>query len=306
MQLQSKDIRTIEHLLEQKNSEYRQILAQEDIEIIKSFHILLINRRKKINSGELIGIEKQIDSLDDNTKRIFRLMKQYQNDIKQIFISNGESITHITDIAPDNMIGGKIAKSSNRENYYQTERGDWVFASSSPIDGSNPYIARDPQKGMIIIAKNAYIYGGNNMQIQEDEQGNKHVVLKKPNYVYEINPENFTPVVTLNLDETGKAYFEFSEEWISEEEIDINNPHQVIGIRKISDITDVVRVYQVFCDVNMTGEAIKIRSSGSVENSIRLLKESIRTGRLRYINGEAGINVNKAIEVKDCDSRDGR
>ena len=306
MQLQSKDIRTIEHLLEQKNSEYRQILAQEDIEIIKSFHILLINRRKKNNSGELIGIEKQIDSLDDNTKRIFRLMKQYQNDIKQIFISNAESIAHITDIAPDNMIGGKIAKSNNRENHYQTERGDWVFASSSPIDGSNPYIARDPQKGMIIIAKNAYIYGGNNMQIQEDEQGNKHVVLKKPNYVYEINPENFTPVVTLNIDETGKAYFEFSEEWISEEEIDINNPHQVIGIRKISDITDVVRVYQVFCDVNMTGEAIKIRSSGSVENSIRLLKESIRTGRLRYINGEAGINVNKAIEVKDCDSRDGR
>ena len=234
-----------------------------------------------------------------NNNRFDRIDEEYKREIKQVFLDSGESITHITDVSPENMINGKIAKSINRPNNYETERGDWVFASSSPMDGNNPYIARNPKTGMIIIAKKAYIYGGDNMQVKKDEQGNKCVVLKIPNYVYQISPQNFMPVVIMKIDESEKPYFEFSEEWISEQDVDINDKNQVRGIRKISDITNVVKNYQVFCDVNMTGEARKIRSSSNMSSAIKLLKESIKSGRLRYINAESGINVSPKLDSSE-------
>lgn len=274
---------------------YKQILANVDRESIKKVLEELENRRTSINSSTNVKLCEQAERVDDDMKKIFELMELYKSEIKQIFIDKDEKITHITDVAPENMINGKIAKSINGANNYETEKGDWVFASSSPMDGTNPYIARNPQKGMIRIAQKTYIYGGNNMEIQRDEQGNNRVLLKEPNYVYEINPQNFTPVVTLKVDETEGPYFEFSEEWISEQEVDINDSEQIQS-KKISDITQVVRKYQVLCDVNMTKEAEKILSSGSIANAIRLLRESIRSGRLRYINREAGVNVNDMID----------
>lgn len=54
------------------------------------------------------------------------------------------------------MIGGKIRRSMNRVNNYETEQGDWTFASSEPVDGRNAYMAR--QQGMIYIGNNIYIY----------------------------------------------------------------------------------------------------------------------------------------------------
>ena len=282
-------------LLRQKEQEYKNILSIEDPDVINKVMDILYSTtvRVKENGNEKIILD--IETMDDDVKRIFELQKQFEQDIKQIFVENKECITHITQVPPEDIRGGKISVSKNRANNYETERGDWVFASSNPMDGNNPYIARSNQ-GMIIIAEKAYVYGGDNMQVTTDNQGNRHVVLKNPNYVYMINPENFTPVVRLMKDKQGMPFFDFSEEWFSEKEVDINDLNQIRGVEEISDITELIRRYQVFCDVGMTGEAMYIRSSYGKAQGIERIKEGIRSGRLRYINGEAKINYYEYLE----------
>lgn len=282
-------------LLDLKQHEYNEKLSSYSPESIEEAFKVLKEKRKRVKLNRQIEPENE-DNLDEETKTIFELMSKYEEDIKQIFISNDEFITHIADVSPENMIGGKILRSKNRTNNYETERGDWVFASSNPLDGKNPYIARKSESGMVLIDRNTYIYGSDNMQIQHDEQGQSRVILRNPNYVYKINPERFKPVVTLRRDERGKPFFEFSEEWISEEEVDISDSKQVLGVEEITDITEVIKNYQVLCDVNRTGEAMKIRACSSKEEATQMLFASIRNGNLRYINGEANINVSQMLQ----------
>jgi hypothetical protein len=287
--------KSIRELLDLKQQEYSKKLISCSPESIEEAFKILEEKRKRVELNRQSEPENE-DNLDKETKTIFELMSKYEQDIKQIFISSNETITHITDVPPKNMIGGKISKSINRANNYETERGNWVFASSNLMDGKNPYIARDSKSGMVLIDQNTYIYGSDNMQIQHDEQGQSRVILKKPNYAYKINPEKFKPVVTLRRDERGTPFFEFSEEWISKEEVDISDSEQVLNVEEITDITEVIENYQILCDVNRTGEAMKIRGCSNREEAIQKLFDSIKSGDLRYINGEANINVSQMLE----------
>ena len=284
----------IQELLEKNQQKYNEILLNYSNESINK--ALVILREKRRRTMLLMQNQKQ-NILDKETNEIFELMSNYEQDIKNIFIKNGQSITHITDISPEKMKSGRILRSKNRTNHYETERGEWAFASSNPMNGKNPYIARNSKDGMILIGKNAYIYGGNNMEVKQNEQGQKKVVLKIPNYVYEINPAKFRPVVILREDENLKPIFEFSEEWISDEDVDINDPTQILGVKIITDITDLIKHYQVFCDVNKTGEALKIRKISRKEDAINIIVEDIKNKKLRYINGEANINVNQKLKT---------
>lgn len=271
---------TIERL-NKKQSQYDELLESFSNESIKKALTVLEERRRKVqqNIKNVYG-----EKLDDETIKIFGLMLQFEQDIKQIFMDNKETLTHITDIAPEDMTESKILRSKNRANNYETERGDWVFASSSPVDGKNPYIARNSKDGMILIYRNTYIYGGDNIQVQPDENGNKKVLLKDPNYIYKLNLENFRPVVTLKCQKDGKPFFEFSEEWISDEDVDIKDPKQVLGIDKVTDITELIKNYQVFCDVDRRGIAMEIRRTPTQDVAINKLLSAIEDGSLRYIN----------------------
>lgn len=288
--------------LESLLDEYNKKLDTYSSETVEKAFTVLDEKRKKIQSNSQILLKNE-NYLDLETNQIFELMKRYAQDIKQVFIEQKATITHITDVSPKEMIGGKISKSINRANNYETEVGDWVFASSSPIE-CNPYMVRNSKSGMVCIDKNKkiYIYGDDNIKIQQDKHGNNVVKLIRPNYAYNINPEKFNPVVTMKKNKEGKSVFEFSEEWISEQEVDINDPKQVLGIDKIDDITDVVKNCQILCDVNQTDEAIKIINSHSKKEAINKLFDSIQNGNLRYINAEANINVsplfNKYINKK--------
>lgn len=290
--------RTTREILNLKAQEYTIALSACNFENILKALEYLEERRKKVKLNNASG-QESIEILDKNIRRIFELMSKYEQEIKQIFIDNRETITHITNISPDNMRGGKISKSINRGNCYQTERGNWIFASSNPINGRNPYIARNSQNGMVVIDRNTYIYGGNNMQILQDEQGHNRVILKNPNYAYIINPEKFKPVVTLLRDRNGKPYFKFSEEWISNEEVDINDSRQVLSIKEIKDITELIKNYQVLCDVTNSSEIMKIIINSNRFEAIQTVCFYIREGKLRYINGEANINVSQMLMCPD-------
>ena len=219
------------------------------------------------------------------------LMDRYKSDIKQIFIDSGECISHITTVSPDNLKGGKIICSKNRANNYETETGDWVFASSEPVDSTNAYLARKPGYGMICITPKLYIYGGDNIDV-----ANGRAFLKEPNYIYTINPEDFMPVVTLYRDNDGTPGFEFSEEWVSEHDVDINDKNQVTQIIEVRDITSLVENITVLCDIHRAGIALKMFRAGEKNLAIQVLLESVKRGFLRYINGECGINIVPQIE----------
>lgn len=254
--------------------------------------VLTILQKKKENLRLGLPTESnENDILNVEIGQIFDLIERYAYDIKQIFTSHKVEITHITDVSPDKMIGGKISKSFNRLNNYETEKGDWVFASSAPLDGKNPYIARNPKLGMVFIGDNTYIYGGDNMEVQQGFDGNNTVKLKNSNYIYSINPQRFKPVVTIKRNKDGKAVFDFSEEWVSEREVDISDKEQVTNIEKVDDITELVRHYQVLCDVYQNGEAFRVRSSRSKDEALSILYDDIVGGNLKYINAEANINV---------------
>jgi hypothetical protein len=218
-------------------------------------------------------------------------MKEYGKAIKRIFVENNIEITHITSISPEKLEGGIIRKSINRPNNYETERVDGVFASSSPINGNNPYVVRN-NSGMIRLGKLSYIYGSDNIEVISDKEGKKHAILRKPNFIYYINPESFTPVcnITINPD-THKPNFEFSEEWISSAEINIYNPNQVRKIEKVRDVTKLLENFTILCDVNSEGIGVKAIRTGNKQRALELIRDKIKDGSVRNINQETGINV---------------
>ena len=246
----------------------------------------LLQRRRDNHGSNNDDIE-----INDEVKEVFGLMKEYGETIKKIFVDNNIDITHITSVSPQKLEGGIIRKSINRPNNYETERVDAVFASSSPINGNNPYIARN-NSGMIRLGESTYIYGGDNIEVISDEAGKKHAMLRKPNFIYYINPENFTPVCNLTISPyTHKPIFEFSEEWISSTEIDISNPNQVKKVEEVKDVTKLLEHYTILCDVNSQGIGVKAIQTKNRQKALEIIKENIEEGSIRNINEETGINV---------------
>lgn len=218
-------------------------------------------------------------------------MKEYGEAIKKIFVENNIEITHITSVSPEKLEGGIIRKSIDRPNNYETERVDGVFASSSLIDGNNPYIARN-KSGMIGLGEKTYIYGGDNIEVVSDEEGKKHAMLRKPNFIYYINPENFMPVCNLTTSPyTHKPTFEFSDEWISSTEIDISNPNQVRKVEEVSDVTRLLEHFTILCDVNSQGIGVKAIQTRNKQKALEIIREKIEDGSIRNINQETGIKV---------------
>ena len=243
-------------------------------------------KRRRQNQGK----NNNDIELDAEAKEIFELMTEYKQSIKRVFVDNSINITHITSIAPEELESGVLRKSIDRANNYETERVDGVFASSTPVDGNNPYIARN-NSGMIRLGKSTYIYGNDNIEVTQDSKGKKHAILKQPNYIYYINPTRFNPVCNLTIDSIShEPVFEFSEEWISDSEIDISDPSQVRDIEQVRDVTNLLEYYTILCDTQSQGIGIKARQLKSKSDALEFLEMKIAEGSVRNINHETGIN----------------
>ena len=227
--------------------------------------------------------------LTEEAKKIFELMAEYGQAIKRVFIADNINLTHSTNLAPEKMEGGVIRKSIDRDTEFKTERVDAVFASSTPIDGRNTYIALN--KGMVRM-DSICIYGNDNIEVTQDSEGNKHAMLREPNYIYHINPEKFTPVCTLTEDpKSGRPIFEFTDEWISDSEVVISDPNQVRAVEEVNDVTCLLDHYTILCDVQSQGIGWQARHSGSRKyDALKFITERIADGSLRNINHETGIN----------------
>ena len=183
----------IENIIEEKINQYNEMLKDFDEETIKTALQYLRHCKTELRENRENGINKNfsidISVLDEQTQSLFKLMNKLRDDIKTIYVESNCSLTYITPISPENMEDGKIKISQGRLNNYETEMGDWVFASSEPADGRNAYIARQENGMMIRIGKFSYVYG-DEIDIVTDDEDNSRAVLKKPNYVYEISPDN--------------------------------------------------------------------------------------------------------------------
>ena len=236
--------------------------------------------------------------LNTEAKKIFELMQEYKQSIKRIFVDNGISLTHITSIAPKELEGGVLRKSIDRANEYETERVDGVFASSTPVDGNNAYIALN-SSGIIRLGKSTYIYGNDSIEVTQDSKGKKHAILRQPNYIYHINPARFNPVCNLTKDpKSHQPVFEFSEEWVSDSEVDISDSRQVTNIEQVKDVTLLLEHYIILCDTQSQGIGIKARQLKSKSEVLKFIENKIQDGRIRNINHETGINDREFISVE--------
>ena len=244
------------------------------------------------------GRDNEDIELSDEAKKIFDLKTEYGNDIKKIFVDNNIELTHITSISPEKLEGGILRKSIDSLNMYETERVDAVFASSTPAAGNNPYIAwKDGE--LVKLGDSEYIYGNDNIEIIKDSKGKNHAMLKEPNYIYHISPEKFEPVCNFTIDKkTNEPVFEFSDEWISDTEVDISDNNQVKKIEEVKDVTNILENNTILCDKYSQRIGMKAIKFGNEKEGMQFIAEKIQEGSVRYINGEAGINAryNRKLE----------
>ena len=245
------------------------------------------------------GRDNEDIELSDEAKEIFELKTEYGKEIKKIFIDNNIDLTHITSISPKELEGGVLRKSIDSLNMYETERVDAVFASSTPIDGKNPYIAwKDGE--LVKLGDSEYIYGNNNIEIIKDSEGKNHAMLKEPNYIYHISPEKFEPVCNFTIDKTSnEPVFEFSDEWISDTEVDISDNKQVKKIEEVKDVTNILESNTILCDKYNKRIGIQAKNCKSRGERMQFIAEKIQEGSVRYINGEAGINARYSKKLEE-------
>ena len=259
---------------------------------IESFSKKAINNALDFLYNRYLNHGKNENDIElcNEAKEIFKLMQEYGESIKRIFVDNNINLTHITNIPPDRLEGGVLRKSIDVPNNYETEIVSGVFASSTPINENNAYIARN-SSGMIGFNNSFYIYGDDNISITQDSEGKKHAILNQPNFIYYINPSTFTPVCNLTINPiTNKPVFEFSEEWISDTEINITDPNQLKNIEKISDVTNLLKYYTILCDIKSQEIGIKAQELKDPKKAFKYIIEKIKDGSLRNINQETGIN----------------
>ena len=252
------------------------------------------------------GRDNEDIELSDKAKKIFDLRTEYGKKIKKIFVDNNIDLTHITSIPPKELEGGVLRKSIDVLNMYETERVDAVFASSTPIDGKNPYIAwKDGE--LVKLGNSEYIYGNDNIEIIKDSEGNNHAMLKEPNYIYHISPEKFEPVCNFTIDKTtNDPVFEFSDEWISDTEVDISDNNQVRKVEEVRDVTSILENHTILCDKYSQRIGMKAITFKNKEEGMKFIAEKIREGSVRNINEETGINDRYSQIYNEKDKSEGR
>ena len=284
-------------LIGEEYSKKLQDFDKKDIDNAISF----LKKRYKNHGRDNEDIE-----LSDKAKKIFDLRTEYGKKIKKIFVDNNIDLTHITSIPPKELEGGVLRKSIDVLNMYETERVDAVFASSTPIDGKNPYIAwKDGE--LVKLGNSEYIYGNNNIEIIKDSEGKKRAMLKEPNYIYHISPEKFEPVCNFTIDKTtNDPVFEFSDEWISDIEVDISDNNQVRKVEEVRDVTSILENYTILCDKYSQRIGMKVMTFKNKEEGMKFIAEKIREGSVRNINEETGINDRYSQIYNEKDKSEGR
>lgn len=253
--------------------------------------------------------------LEEQAEPIIEIIESYKAALKEEAILNNIKLYHVSTIPPEKM-GGSLKPHYAKTQYHQNF--DKVLCASTESVEANPYImARVNGNGMyrLPLGIKSYILSGNNVSVEKDDNGNLRAISKVPGYIYYMPIEDFEPMVLLKYnDDTGEYFFEFDQEWTTNHEIQIpnkvtehigkrgdtssvsipENESEVYSIESYTDVTNILEHNQIAINKDLNTEDMKHLSSNRYFNNMNVqstIINMIQAGRIRYLNGEVGINV---------------
>lgn len=251
---------------------------EKAFEMVKQTNMLIPSNINNIDEIEQIALLM--------SKSVFSLIKEYQNAIKQYYQDNRLDLYSVRGHKHDT-----ITRSKNIVNQYEAERGDWVFATSTP-KSENAYRIRSAGCGMHGLGSGEYIFFSNTLHLQDGK-----LMLNAPAYFYTLKVDKFMPVVRINNTEENQNnfMFVFGKEWTSDQDIQGDD---IIDVEEYTDVTDLLNNLQIFS----TTDRHTIRSldeAGWKQDMKRhIIKDGIKAGTVSYWNLALNRNVNEFYKEK--------
>ena len=225
-------------------------------------------------------IQDVISKLEELARPVIDLNMQYQNSLKEYLIASGQELTAVRVQSPESL-NGRISCSKNLLSQFEEEQGNWVFASSIPLE-ENAYLARCQGHGMLGMGKKMYYYSNSALEIKDGR-----LLINPKGYIYYVKPSDFTPVTTVRRSKTGNPFFIFDDEWTCPHDISLE--HDITRIEEFSDVTFLLEHLQLFIGENEEVKKALYTSGGP--KRMEILKNAIATGKIQYLNGILNINV---------------
>lgn len=278
-----------------------------------------INNPKSL-SNLYANMKKLEEILEEQAGIVLEIIEEYKQALKMEAVARDMKLYHVSTLSPDEM-DGKLRPHFAKSQFNQ-EFGEILCGSTESVD-SNPYIlARVNGKGMyrLPIGQNSYLLNGDNISIEKDENGNSRAISKVPGYIYYMPIDNFEPSILLKCDE-DEYFLEFDQEWTTDQEIEIpkevaknvkkrgevsiisnqdDDSSKVYGIEKYTDVTSILEHNQIAINVDLNpSDMLSLSTRKSVNNvSIKsIILDLIQSGKIRYLNGEAGVNAHRDARI---------
>lgn len=227
-----------------------------------------------------LTIEECIQILESETREVRDLVESYRRTIKGYYLEENLPVYTVIKNKLD-----ILRRSKNILNQYEAEKGDWVFAASTPKE-KNTYRIRG-NGGMYGLGEDVAIYFGDDLEIQSGR-----LLLTQPSYYYTIKSDKFMPVVCINntKEDPNDFHFEFGEEWTSNQDI---IREDIIDIEEYRDVTDILDNIQVISTKNEATMQKFFKSRNESTDKIKeMAKNAIQSGGCTYWNLVLNRNIN--------------
>lgn len=239
-----------------------------------------LERAQRFFGNSNLTIAQCIQNLENATKEVRNLVEEYRKAIKQYYVENKKLLYTVRGTKHET-----IRRSRNIVNQYEAERGDWVFATSTPKE-KNTYRIRG-KGGMYGLGEDVAIYFGD---VVEPKSGK--LLLIKPLYYYTLKSDKFMPVVCINntKNNPNDFHFEFGEEWTSDQDI---TQEDIIDVEEYRDVTDILENVQVISTKDKdTMQKFFENRNESTDQLKEIAKNAIQSGNCTYWNFVLNRNIN--------------
>jgi len=254
--------------------------------------------------------------LEKEASSIISMIEEYKQALKREAKENKIALYHVSTTPPDQMRNGEITPSYNKSQYHQSF-GKMVYASTESVE-YNPYLmARVNGNGMykLPIGRGFYLLQGNNVEITKNEEEQAKAISKVPGYIYYLPIDTFEPMVHVKYDNERDEYImQFDNEWTSIVPMKISSKiannirkigeakdvsadscgkNEVYAIEQYSDVTCILEHNQIIVDRGLDRHEIEYVTQNAIGkiNVRGILLNMLAEKRVRYFNGEAGINA---------------
>lgn len=266
----------------------------ENSQVVKEYKERAFEMLRQTN----ISIPSNIKNTDEieqfavlASQNVFALIEEYKNAIKQYYQDNGLNLYSVRGHKYDT-----ITKSKNIVNQYEAERGDWVFAASTP-KSENAYRIRSAEHGMHGLGNGEYVIFGDVLHLQDGK-----LMLNTPAYFYTLKTDKFMPVVRINNSRSNpnNFMFVFGNEWTSDQDIQGDD---IIDIEEYTDVTDLLNNLQLFSTTDR--HTIKSLDEAGWQQDMKrhIIRDGIKVGAVSYWNLSLNRNVNEFYKEKNVQDK---